>query len=165
MEYKIDKMIDSDWEQVQAIYIQGIQTKNATFEEAAPSWESWNKGHIEVCRFVVREGEKIHGWAALSPTSDRRAFAGIAELSIYLRLESAGKGIGILLIQKMIEASEAAGFWTLQSGIFPENVSSMKLHEKAGFRIIGIRERMGKLNGVWRDVAMMERRSKIVGMD
>ncbi|MFC4024850.1 GNAT family N-acetyltransferase [Oceanobacillus longus] len=165
MEYKIDKMLDADWEQVRNIFIQGIETKNATFETEAPSWEEWNQGHIQECRLVVRDGEKVLGWAALSPISSRRAFTGIAELSIYFSLDSVGKGIGTKLIQTVIESSEAAGFWTLQSGIFPENISSIRLHEKAGFRMIGIRERMGKLDDVWRDVAMMERRSEIVGID
>ncbi|WP_087974399.1 GNAT family N-acetyltransferase [Oceanobacillus rekensis] len=165
MEYQISKMEEKDWEQVRDIFIQGIQTGNATFDTDAPSWEEWDRGHIHACRLVVSNGEKLLGWAALSQVSSRRAFAGIAELSIYLSVDSVGKGIGSKLIQAVIESSEAAGFWTLQSGIFPENTASIHLHKKVGFREIGVRKQLGKMNGRWRDVVMMERRSEIVGIE
>ena len=165
MEYQIDIMKETDWEQVRDIFIQGIQTGNATFDTDAPSWEEWDLGHIQECRLVVRDGQKLLGWAALSLVSSRLAFAGVAELSIYLSTDSAGKGIGTKLIQAVIESSEATGFWTLQSGIFPENTASIHLHKKAGFREIGVRKQLGKMNGCWRDVVMMERRSEIVGVE
>ncbi|WP_176555705.1 GNAT family N-acetyltransferase [Virgibacillus ndiopensis] len=161
----IDKMLDSDWVQVRDIYIEGINTGNATFEKEAPTWEEWDKGHILQCRLVAREKSNVLGWAALSPVSSRCAYAGVAEVSIYISQNSTGKGIGSKLLEALIESSEENGFWTLRSGIFPENTFSIKLHEKFGFKLTGHQERIGKLNGVWRDVAILERRSEIVGVD
>lgn len=158
-------MLESDWQQVRDIYIEGINTGNATFETKAPSWEEWDTGHHQECRLVVREGNNVIGWAALSPVSKREAYRGVAEVSIYLSLGSAGKGVGTKLLSRIIELSEMEEFWTLQAGIFPENETSIKLHQKLGFEIVGIRKQIGKLNGEWRDVVLLERRSKVVGLD
>lgn len=161
----MDKMLKEDWEQVLEIYQEGISTGNATFQKEPPTWKTWDSGHILECRIVARLDGKILGWAALSPVSSRCVYAGVAEVSIYVRHGSKGKGIGSLLLKSLIEISEQNGFWTLQSGIFPENVSSLKLHIKYGFREVGRRERIGQLDGVWRDTILLERRSRVVGMD
>ncbi|MFP5111757.1 GNAT family N-acetyltransferase [Bacillaceae bacterium C204] len=161
----LDNMLKEDWDQVLEIYQEGISTGNATFQKEPPTWETWDSGHILECRFVARLNGKILGWAALSPVSSRCVYAGVAEVSIYVRQGSKGKGIGSLLLKTLIEKSEQNGFWTLQSGIFPENVSSLKLHSKYGFREVGRRERIGQLDGVWRDTILLERRSSVVGMD
>ncbi len=161
----MDHMTTSDWSQVRSIYLEGIETGNATFDTEAPDWEEWDRKYLKDCRLVAREAGKVIGWAALLPTSSKKAFAGAAELSIYLSKQSIGKGIGTKLMAYLIEESEANGFWTLQSGIFPENKGSIRLHESAGFIEVGVRERIGKLNGVWRDVVLLERRSRIVGID
>ncbi|GGB58844.1 phosphinothricin N-acetyltransferase [Lentibacillus populi] len=161
----MDKMQETDWQQVRDIYIEGIDTGNATFEKEAPTWEEWDKGHISAGRLVVREGRNVIGWAALSPVSSRCAYAGVAEVSIYLSQNSCGKGIGSKLLKALIEESEANGIWTLQSGIFPENTNSIRLHTKFGFKVVGQRERIGKLNGIWRDVSILERRSRVVGIE
>ncbi|MFC4559551.1 GNAT family N-acetyltransferase [Virgibacillus kekensis] len=160
----INKMVKEDWADVRDIFIEGIETRNATFETEAPSWEIWDAGHFEECRLVVREGEKVIGWAALSPISDRSAHRGVAEVSIYLSSLSIGKGLGTELLQKLVECSENKGFWTLQTSIFPENQSSIRLHKKCGFAVVGVRKRLGMLDGEWRDVVILERRSKVVGL-
>ncbi|ASN03541.1 GNAT family N-acetyltransferase [Virgibacillus necropolis] len=160
----IDTMQNKDAEQVLDIFKEGIETKNATFETKVPTWEAWDRDHISSCRIVARAGDQVIGWAALTPTSARRAYVGVAELSIYLRLSSAGKGLGSKLLASIIEESENEGFWTLKSGIFPENKASIALHEKFGFRVLGTEKRVGKMNGVWRDVVRMERRSMVVGV-
>jgi L-amino acid N-acyltransferase YncA len=129
----IDKMLPEDWEQVRKIYLEGIATGNATFQKEAPSWEEWDKGHKLDCRIVARLEDKVLGWTALSPVSSRCVYAGVAEVSVYVSQISNGKGIGSLLLQSLIEISEQNGFWTLQSGIFPENVPSIKIHRKYGF--------------------------------
>lgn len=161
----IDEMLQEDWEQVREIYLEGIATGNATFQKEAPSWETWDKGHISDCRIVARLDGKILGWGALSPVSSRCVYSGVAEVSIYVGQNSRGKGIGSKLLNSLIKISEQNGYWTLQSGIFPENVSSLKLHVKYGFREVGKRERIGKLDGVWRDTILLERRSVIVGIN
>ncbi|MRG86127.1 GNAT family N-acetyltransferase [Salinibacillus xinjiangensis] len=161
----IDGMNTTDWEQVLTIYQEGIDTGNATFRTKAPTWEEWNHYHLMDCRLVAREGDKVLGWAALTPTSKMEAYAGAAELSIYVGRNSKGKGVGSQLLQALIQRSEEKGFWTLQAGIFPENTSSIHLHKKHGFREVGRREHIGKLNGVWRDVILLERRSHVVGME
>ncbi|WP_404450985.1 N-acetyltransferase family protein [Virgibacillus necropolis] len=160
----INEMQDKDAEQVLVIFQQGIETKNATFETKVPTWEAWDRGHISSCRLVAREGDQMIGWAALSPASSREAYVGVAEVSIYLRLDSLGKGVGSRLLGEIIEESERHGFWTLKSGIFPENKTSIALHEKFGFRVLGTQERIGQMDGVWRDVVQMERRSEVVGV-
>jgi L-amino acid N-acyltransferase YncA len=157
-------MRDEDWDAVRAIYREGIATGNATFETDVPEWEAWDKGHLCACRLVAKADGRVVGWAALNPYSSRRAYAGVAGLSIYVSATARGQGIGRALLGALIEASERAGLWTLQAGIFPENAASLALHRACGFREVGRRERIGQLNGVWRDVVLMERRSKVVGI-
>ena len=157
-------MRPEDWPTVRAIYLEGIATGDATFEQTAPDWEEWDAGHIPGARIVARSdtGDAL-GWAALSVVSSRCVYAGVAEVSIYVAQRARGLGLGKKLMSRLIADSEAAGIWTLQAGIFPENVASIALHERAGFRIVGRRERLGQMNGLWRDVLVMERRSAIVG--
>ena len=164
--YNIEEMKESDWEQVANIYLEGIKTEKATFQTEVPTWDSWNNGHINSCRLVVRSDSKVLGWAALSMTSSRCVYAGVAEVSIYIGEKYKGKGIGTALLNKLIELSEENGFWTLQSGIISKNTRSIELHKKCGFRKIGIREKVAKMNNKeWMDVTFMERRSTIVGID
>lgn len=166
MDYKIDEMIQSDWEQVGNIYLEGIKTGKATFQTDVPTWENWNNSHITACRLVIRSGDNVLGWAALSPTSSRCVYAGVAEVSIYIGEKYRGLGIGAVLLTKLIKLSEEKGFWTLQSGIVRENAPSIALHKKCGFREIGIREKVAKMNNEkWMDVILMEYRSKTVGID
>lgn len=150
----------SDWPSVKEIYEQGIATGNATFQTEAPCWEDWDKSHIEDCRFVLENAKQVLGWAALSPVSSRCVYAGVAEVSVYINPSSSGKGYGSILLNALIVESEKQGLWTLQSGIFPENIGSIKMHEKAGFRIVGYREKIGKMNGIWRDTILLERRNQ-----
>nr|WP_308160400.1 N-acetyltransferase family protein [Bacillus sp. ISL-77] len=161
----IDQMEQDDWGQVREIYLEGIATGNATFQKEAPSWEEWDSGHVKECRLVALLEDKVLGWAALTPVSGRCVYSGVAEVSIYVSQSNNGKGIGSRLLNSLIEQSEQNGFWTLQSGIFPENVASLKLHSKHGFREVGRRERIGKMDGVWRDTILLERRSNIVGIN
>lgn len=165
MDYKIDEMKESDWEQVAKIYLEGINTGKATFQTEVPTFENWNNGHIASCRLVARSVENdILGWVALSPTSSRCVYAGVAEVSIYIGENYRGLGIGKNLFNSLIKSSEEEGFWTLQSGIIRENTASIELHKKCGFKLVGIREKIAKMsNGVWHDVAFMERRSNIIG--
>ena len=162
---KIRSLLPTDWPSVRRIYEEGISTGDATFETKAPEWEDWDSKHIQSCRLVFEEGERVLGWAALWPASDRCVYGGVAEVSVYIENGVRGRGIGTRLLQELISASEKEGFWTLQAGIFPENESSVRVHEKCGFRVIGFRERLGKMNGSWRDVLLMERRSPFVGTD
>lgn len=162
---QIREMKPSDWNQVAQIYNEGIDTGFATFETQVPSYNDWDKAHIESCRLVAEENGIILGWAALSPVSSRCVYGGVGEVSVYVGVKSRGKGSGKLLLQKLIETSENAGYWTLQSGVFPENEASIKLHEKVGFRYIGRRERVGKLAGKWKDNLLFEKRSKTIGID
>jgi L-amino acid N-acyltransferase YncA len=164
MDSTVEKMKDEDWGAVQAIYREGIATGNATFETDAPEWEEWNKSHLHDCRLVARVKDQVVGWAALSPVSSRCVYSGVAEVSIYVAALARGLGVGKALLRALTEESERAGIWTLQAGIFPENVASIALHKACGFREVGYRERIGRMNGVWRDVVFMERRSKVVGI-
>ena len=157
-------MLSADWLQVKRIYLEGIATGHATFETEAPSWEKWNDAHLAFARLVARAGSEVKGWAALSPVSSRRVYAGVAETSVYVGRDSRGQGIGRALLEALIQASESKGIWTLQAGIFPENTGSIELHKALAFREVGRRERIGKLNGVWRDTLLLERRSAIVGI-
>src|SRR5215210_1503933 len=161
----LDLMKPSDWEAVKEIYVEGIATGNATFQQSAPTWEEWNNSHLAHSRIVAKEGDNILGWAALTPVSGRCVYAGVAEVSVYVSDKARGKGLGKQLLQKLIEESEANNIWTLQAGIFPENTPSIKIHEACGFRIFGNRERIGRMNGVWRDNLVLERRSKTVGIN
>ena len=154
-----------DWDAVSRIYSEGIATGFATFEINIPSYEAWDNAHLKTCRFVAETDNKILGWAALSPVSSRCVYGGVAEVSVYVGYNSRGLGLGKSLMEKLISESEAEGLWTLQSGIFPENEGSIKLHKKVGFRFIGKRERVGKLSGVWKDNLLFERRSTAVGID
>src|SRR3954454_8336864 len=160
----IDKMQPNHWLEVISIYEEGIKTGNATFEQQAPEWEAWDKGHLNNARIVAIEDNKVVGWAALTPVSGRCTYAGVAEVSVYVHPVARGKGVGKRLLNQLVEESEAINLWTLQAGIFPENAASVKLHEDCGFRIIGKRERIGKMNGVWRDTLLLERRSNKVGL-
>ncbi|WP_175990949.1 GNAT family N-acetyltransferase [Bacillus sp. Marseille-Q1617] len=159
----IDEMKAEDWAGVREIYVEGIATGNATFQKEAPTWEEWDEGHAKEGRIVARTADSLQGWAALSPVSGRCVYAGVAEVSVYVSTQHQGKGTGSLLLDALIEVSESHGYWTLQAGIFPENVSSIRLHEKHGFRVVGHREKIGMLDGVWRDTLLLERRSKSVG--
>lgn len=164
MNYEIEVMKESDWNQVAEIYLEGIMTKIATFANTVPSLEEWSKGHCETCRLVARAGDTILGWATLSPVSSRCVYAGVGEVSIYISKKYQGQKVGTTLLKRLIEISEENGYWTLQSGIIKENISSLQLHKKCGFREIGYRERLGKMdNGKWHDVVLVERRSKHVG--
>ena len=165
MRYKIDRMEEEDWDQVRSIYLEGIATGQATFETEAPSWQKWDAGHLKQCRLVARSEETVIGWAALSPVSSRRVYAGVAEVSVYVGQQYRGAGVGRALLESLIAASEQQGIWTLQAGIFPENSASIALHLKCGFREVGRRERISKLHGRWRDVMLLERRSKVSGLD
>jgi phosphinothricin acetyltransferase len=151
-----------DWPQVASIYEDGIRTGNATFETGVPLWDEWDAGHSEH-RLVAELEGRIAGWAALSPTSDRCCYAGVAENSVYVGEWARGRGVGRVLLEELIVRSEAAGIWTLQAGIFPENTASVRLHMVCGFRLVGVRERLGVAGGHWRDVLLLERRSEIIG--
>ena len=158
-------MQPNDWTMVSLIYKEGITTGYATFEKEILTYENWDKAHIKECRLIACEGDTITGWAALSPVSSRCVYGGVAEVSVYVSNDNRGKGIGKHLLLSLIDASEKAGYWTIQSGIFPENKASTKIHEQCGFRFIGYRERIGKLDGAWKDNLIFERRSTSVGID
>lgn len=163
MNYEIRHMHAEDGKRVIEIFKQGIDGGNATFDTDAPNWENWDMTFLHVCRWVLEdEGENVVGWAALKPMSSRECYKGVAEVSIYLHDSVQGKGLGTVLMKKLILDSEEHGFWTLQSGIFPENEASIAIHSKLGFRTVGTRERIAEMNGVWRDVVLMERRSKVL---
>jgi L-amino acid N-acyltransferase YncA len=159
----LEPLTADHWEAVRAIYAQGIETGNATFQQSVPHWEEWDAGHLPGCRLVARSEQAIVGWAALSPVSRRMVYRGVAEVSIYVAESARGCGIGTTLMAGLIAKSEAEGIWTLQAGIFPENTASIELHTKAGFRIVGTRSRLGCMNERWRDVVLLERRSLVVG--
>lgn len=155
----------NDWHTVAKIYKEGIDTGLATFEKKIPLWKDWNKSHIKSCRIIAENEKEIIGWGALTLVSNRCIYAGVAEVSVYVAQNQRGKGVGYTLLKELIKLSEAEGIWSLQSGIFTENKASIELHKKAGFRVIGFKEKIGKLNGIWKDNSIMERRSKIVGID
>ncbi len=153
------------YSQVADIYRQGIATGHATFQTTAPSWEDWHRSHLTHSRLAAFANDQMAGWAALSPVSNRYVYGGVAEVSIYVGAAFRGQGVGRLLLQRLISESEANGIWTLQSGIFPKNTGSMRLHESCGFRQIGHRERIAQLHGVWHDNLLLERRSQTIGSD
>jgi len=155
-------LLPLDWEEVSAIYAEGIATGVASFETAPPSWDAWDAGHTDV-RVVAEVDGRIAGWCALSPTSSRDCYRGVAEESVYVAAWAQGRGVGRALLDETIARSEAAGIWTLQAGIFPENKPSLRLHLGCGFRLVGVRERLGEAGGVWRDVLLLERRSEVIG--
>jgi len=152
-------MLSGHWEEVQTIYKEGIASGHATFQSSVPTWKEWDAAHEKTCRLVAVENNEVLGWAALTPVSGRCVYAGVGEVSVYVKESARGKGVGKKLLQALVQESEGNGFWTLQAGIFPENRGSIAIHEKAGFRIIGTREKIGKMNGVWRDTVLLERRS------
>ena len=156
---KVRQMTADDYEEVVRIYEQGIKTENATFRTEALSYEEWTGHHHEHSRLVAIEGEQLLGWVALSPFSSIPAYAGVAEISLYIAEEARGKGVGTRLMEDVIATSETAGIWTLQSQVFPENHASLRLHERFNFREVGRRERIGRLGGRWRDTVLLERRS------
>jgi L-amino acid N-acyltransferase YncA len=164
MNVEIVTMRPEDWPAVREIYAEGIATGNATFETVVPDWSQWDGAHHKHCRLIARDGETILGWAALSPVSRRKVYAGVAEVSIYVAEKARAKGIGRALLESLIEQSDKQGIWTLQAGIFPENVASIALHKFCGFREVGVRHRVGQLAGSWRDVVLLERRSSCVGV-
>ena len=153
-------MRDEDWGAVRSIYLEGVATGQATFETEAPTWEMWNHSHLPAPRLIALSSESVAGWAALSRVSTRVVYAGVAEVSVYVGANSRGQGIGRLLLEALIKDSENVGVWTLQASIFPENSASVLLHKSCGFREVGTRRRIAKLNGVWRDTVLLERRSE-----
>jgi L-amino acid N-acyltransferase YncA len=165
MSFLIERMQPADWVTVREIYLQGIAAGQATFETDAPLWESWDANHLAFARLVARDDEAVIGWAALSPVSARRAYAGVAEESVYVAFNRHGTGAGRQLLEALISESEQNGIWTLQAVMFAENQASVALHLACGFREVGRRERIGKLNGVWRDTILLERRSTRIGVE
>ena len=159
----IEPMQDTHWDAVAQIYREGLATGDATFEQDVPSWEEWDRSHLLRPRLIARVSSSIVGWAALSPVSARRVYAGVAEVSVYVGASHHGRGLGRLLLQELIAVSELQGIWTLQAVTFPENTASVALHTKLGFREVGVRERLGQMNGIWRDVLLLERRSANAG--
>ena len=164
MTAEISPLEPGDWERVAAIYREGIETGDATFEAAAPTWERWDAAHLATGRLVARVEGRIAGWVALTPVSGRCVYSGVAELSVFVAAAARGKGVGRALLSAVIGAAERAGIWTLQSGTFPENAASLALQKACGFREVGRRERLGKMpDGRWRDVILLERRSTVAG--
>lgn len=158
----VRELVAADWPRVRAIYEDGIASGDATFETEAPSWEEWDAGHLALRLVAERDGDVV-GWAALSAVSDRCVYQGVAEASVYVAEAARGAGVGRALLEEIVARSEEAGIWTLQAGIFPENEASLRLHRACGFREVGVRERLGEVEGVWRDVLLLERRSGVVG--
>jgi L-amino acid N-acyltransferase YncA len=152
----------ADWADVERIWREGIETGNATFEPEPPSWPEFDATRLPDHRLVALEGDEIVGWAALAPVSKRECYAGVAENSIYVAASARGRGVGRELIERLVAAADAAGIWTIQTSVFPENLPSLALHERVGFRVVGRRERIAKLGGTWRDTLFLERRSPAV---
>jgi L-amino acid N-acyltransferase YncA len=163
-EARIRPLQRADWEAVCEIYREGIATGNSTFEKTAPDWEQWDRGHLSCCRLVVESGHEVVAWAALSPVSGRCVYSGVAEASLYVAARARGRGVGLTLLRALISESERGNIWMLQGGIFPENTASLALCKKAGFRVVGVREGLGCMDGRWRDVVLVERRSDVVGV-
>jgi phosphinothricin acetyltransferase len=160
-ELSVREMTAGHAQAVLAVYEEGIATGNATFETVAPGWPVWDAGHLDEHRLVACTGDEVVGWAALSPVSDRCVYSGVAENSVYVAASARGRGVGRVLLESLVRRTEAAGIWTLQTGIFPENTASVRLHESCGFRVVGVRERIGLLDGRWRDTLFLERRSPL----
>jgi len=158
----VEPMIPGDWTDVRRIFLEGIATGDATFETQAPDWDTWHGAHRPEARLVAREDGRVVGWAAISPVSARAAYRGVAEVSVYVGAAARARGVGRSLLKELVRRSEVAGVWTLQAAIFPENAASMALHRRCGFRKVGVRRRLGRLAGVWRDVMLLERRSRVV---
>ena len=167
VEMLVKSLEEHDWDALRGIYLEGLATGQATFETTAPTQAEWDSGHLSFGRtgaYSVPGGTLI-GWAALSGISKRQAYVGVAEVSIYVAAGARGNGVGRALLQALIREAESNGIWTLQASIFPENVASLQLHKCLGFRTVGERERIAKLNGVWRNTVILERRSDVVGVD
>jgi L-amino acid N-acyltransferase YncA len=160
----VRELVADDWPAVRAIYEEGIRSGDATFETEAPSWEAWDAAHPELRLVAEQDDGSVVGWAALSPVSARRCYRGVGDESVYVAEGARGLGVGRALLERLVERSEAAGYWTLVAGVFPENEASLRLHRACGFRKVGVRERIGELDGVWRDVVILERRSTQVGV-
>jgi L-amino acid N-acyltransferase YncA len=161
----VREMQNNDSSRVLKIYKMGIETRNATFETSLPNWSEWDSKHYKHSRFVYEDNGVVLGWVALSPVSSRFAYRGVAEISIYIDLNFAKQGIGSKLMERAIISSEDNGVWTLQSSVFPENIATQRLHEKFGFRVLGERERIASLDGIWRNTIILERRSKVIGVE
>lgn len=165
MNFKIEKMKKDQWNRIEDIYSRGLNTGKASFMHKPPTWEQWDETHLHCCRLIIKNNENILGWTALSPISSRECYSGVAEVSIYIDENSRKAGLGKKLLNALIQESEREGIWTLQSKILDENTQSLSLHIKCGFRIIGIREKMGRtISGEWKNVYLVERRSKKVGI-
>ncbi|MDX6526149.1 MAG: hypothetical protein QOI43_1660 [Gaiellales bacterium] len=162
VDIELAAMRAEDWPAASAIYAEGIATGNATFETETPSFERWDASHLAGHRLVARIDGAIVGWAALGPVSERCVYRGVAENSVYVAAHARGRGVGYRLLRALVEAAETDGIWTVQTGVFPENTASLALHERCGFRVVGRRERLGQLHGVWRDVLFLEWRSAII---
>jgi phosphinothricin acetyltransferase len=154
----IEELRPEHWDEVARIYAEGIATGNATFETEVPSWERWDESHLAEHRFVAVLDGRVAGWVAVSAVSDRCVYGGVVENSVYVGADARGRGVGRALLESLVASTEAAGIWTIETGIFPENAASLRIHERVGFRVVGRRERLGKLDGVWRDVLLLERR-------
>jgi L-amino acid N-acyltransferase YncA len=165
MEITFRPMTSDDWLSVAEIYRQGIETGHATFQHEIPTWENWDKGHLKSCRIVAVFENEIVGWVGLSAVSSRCVYAGVSEVSVYVGKKYRGQKLGRKLLEALITESEKDNIWTLQAGIFSDNPASLKIHEDLGFRLVGYREKIAKLNGILKDTMLLERRSKIVGID
>ena len=166
VDFSVSPLSAADAADVIRIYAEGIASGNATFQPEPPTWAEWDAGHLASPRLAAREaGGRLIGWCALSPYSKRAVYAGVAEEQVYVSADARGRGVGRALLEAMCREAEAAGVWTLQAGIFPENQASLALHEACGFRVVGVRERIGRHQGRWRDVVLMERRSRVAGGD
>jgi len=161
----IEDMTEADWPAVRAIYEEGIATGLGTFETSAPSWDDWNAARLPHSRLVVRDHGSVIAWAALSPVSRRACYAGVAEVGIYVAAAARGKGVGRRLLDALVASSEAHGIWMLQGATFADNIASIRVQQRCGFRLVGRRERIGKRDGVWHDTVLLERRSGKVGID
>ena len=155
----IQSLTAEHYSSVKKIYEQGIATGQATFQTTATEWTEWDQSHLPHSRIVAIENDEVIGWAALTPVSGRCVYAGVAEISVYIDERYGGRGIGKILLQHLISESESHNIWTLQAGVFPENISSLKIHESLGFRKVGYREKIGQLKGIWRDTVLLEKRS------
>jgi len=162
MDLVLRSLTNTDWMAVSKIYAEGISTGMATFETEIPSWELWNNKYIEHCRIVAEHNNEVLGFAVLSPVSKRAVYKGVAEVSVYVSEQHRGNRIGEALLKQLIGESEKNGFWTLQASIFSINIGSIRLHEKCGFRVVGVREKIGKLHGKWYDNHLLERRSSVI---
>ena len=155
---RIEPLLEDDWPAVAEIYRDGIATRLATFETEVPEWATWDEAHLPGHRLVARVGGEVVGWAALMAVSRRAVYAGVADLSVYVAASARDRGVGEALLTALIDGARAGGLWTLQAGVFPENHASLALHRSIGFRRVGVRERIGRLDGEWRDVVLLELR-------